>query len=134
MRSGLTKTTLASLLLLAAFLAGGVLFAQNPPSDCAEGEIGFMPVDKDHEKCINFRTTWYYPIEHASGWVLHVREVNTRAGSHIWNGGQYLLSHEEWERLRGALNGQGLAERCLPPNWRQFPEDRLTPRSEFCAP
>lgn len=128
-----TKTVYLLTILLSVFVAGAAL-AQNEGGNAAADQSGicFQPMDSDRNVCINFRKSWYYPYALAEWMVLHVRTSGTRAGKHIWNGGQYLMTPEEWEKVRTALASQGLPERCLHPEYRMGKEDQVKSRKEAC--
>ena len=114
-------------LLAAAFLVSGFLglFAQSKEGTC------FMPEDKEHEECIDFTKVWYYAVPHAKGWVLNVRAINSHALPYIWDNGQFLVSNEEWEKVKSALAAQGMSLVCPHPDFR-LERDRLKSRDEMC--
>ncbi|MEQ9363240.1 MAG: hypothetical protein RIF32_03300 [Leptospirales bacterium] len=127
-----TKTVYLLTILLSVFVAGAAL-AQNQGGNSGEQSgICFQPMDFDRNVCINFRTSWYYPYALSEWMVLHVRTSGTPAGKHIWNSGQYLMTFEEWEKVRTALAGQGLPERCLHPEYRMSKEDQVKTRKAAC--
>ncbi|MCB1174610.1 MAG: hypothetical protein KDK39_13650 [Leptospiraceae bacterium] len=97
----------------------------------AEKGVCFRPVDKDHDRCVDFDTSWYYAVQLSSGWLLNVRPVNSPAIPHIWNGGQYLISAEEWKKIESALSSKGLSTACPPPSYRTE-RDKLKSRAELC--
>ncbi|MCB1320940.1 MAG: hypothetical protein KDK34_11845 [Leptospiraceae bacterium] len=118
------------LVLLASLLVGGLLSLSAQEGGSSD-EICFLPVDKEIERCVNFKTKWYIPVELTTGVVIYLREVNTDAASHIWNSGQILVNREEWDKIKQALASQGLGSVCPPPEYRH-PEDFLKARAEVC--
>lgn len=93
--------------------------------------ICFQPEDKEHEDCVDFKTSWYYAVPLSRGWVIYVRQVNSHALPFIWDKGQFLVSKEEWKKVESSLAAAGLPSVCPPPEFRQQ-EDRLKSRAELC--
>ena len=119
-------------ILLSVFLMGGALLAQEGQEQGNQNGICFQPMDLDRTVCINFRTSWYYPYALSEWMVLHVRTAGSPSSKHIWNAGQYLLTVDEWEKVRSALASQGLPERCLHPEYRMGKENKIKVRREAC--
>ena len=128
-----TKSVYLLILLLGLAIAG-TGFAQDAGNQqgAANEGICFQPIDLDRNVCINFKKSWYYPYFLSQWMVLHVRDAKAPAGQHIWNGGQYLMTPEEWEKVRTALSSQGLPERCLHPAYRMTKEEQVKTRAEAC--
>jgi hypothetical protein len=131
-----TKTVYLLTILLSIWIASSGLLAQEAGDQGgATGTrtgICFQPMDLEQSVCVDFRTSWYYPYALAEWMVLYVRNVGTPASRHIWNGGQYLITPEEWERVRAALASQGLPERCLHPAYRMGKQSQIQTRKEAC--
>lgn len=109
-------------LLCAAFAALG---SQESKGIC------FLPEAKEQEVCIDFAKSWYYAEKRSGKWVVNVRDVNTQAENHVWNGGQYLIPDDEWKKIESGLNSMGLGSSCPPPDFR-FTKDYLKTREEIC--
>ena len=122
MKRSLVLSILAACIWMAG-LAG--LSAQSKNGIC------FLPEDKEHEECIDFSQVWYYAVPFSTGWVIHLREMNSKALPYIWDKGQYLISNEEWEKVKKALAGQGLSVVCPHPAYR-LERDRLKSREVMC--
>ena len=127
-----TKTVYLLTILLSVFVAGAVLAQNQGEQSGTQSGICFQPMDLDRSVCINFRKSLYYPYSLSEWMVLHVRDAGTPAGKHIWNGGQYLLTPDEWEKVRSALASQGLPDRCLHPEYRMGKEDQVKTRQAAC--
>jgi hypothetical protein len=132
-----TKTVYLLTILLGVWLAATALPAQDAGGQGGatgtQTGICFQPMDLDRSVCIDFRKSWYYPYALAEWMVLYVRDVGTPATKHIWNGGQYLITPDEWEKVRAALASQGLPERCLHPAYRMGKEAQMQTRKTACG-
>ena len=119
-------------ILLGIWLFSTAAFAQQEQPQQQQG-LCFLPLDYDRQVCIDFNTKWYYPVILTEWVVLYVRDAATPTSKHIWNGGQYLLTMEEWEKVKAGLAGKGLPEKCLHYEYRQLEEDQTRSRKEYCT-
>lgn len=88
-------------------------------------------MEASEQVCIDFTRTWYMTTVDSVYVELRVRDLNASAESHVWNRGQYQLSHLEFEKLKAALAGQGLSASCPHSAFRRSVNAALA-REEYC--